>query len=338
MNERSIVLSSIATTIADYRKGDLEPPTPSHVEQWVTQFDAKVQLPILREMDHVLKRTYFSRDKAKEFMTNLFQTEELAGNDPCTFWSGVEFLDIQSRGVSQKEMLALFSKVLKKKCGFTVTDCGTGPHAYVYLDDAIFTGNRVRQDLESWITQDAPVKAKLHVITIAFHSGGQYYAKGKIKEATKKAGKDVEFTWWRAIELEDSRANTDKSDVLRPISIPEDSAVQAYVADMTYQPHLRKAGQVGGNGIFSDDAGRQLLEQEFLKAGVHIREICPNLNEYQRPLGNSVLETLGFGSLIVTFRNCPNNAPLALWVGNPWYPLFPRMTNTDTLLKHFVAM
>ena len=66
--------------------------------------------------------------------------------------------------------------------------------------------------------------------------------------------------------------------------------------------------------------------------------MCPNLNQFQRPLGNSLLETLGFGSLIVTFRNCPNNAPLPLWVGNPWHPLFPRTTNSDTSLTRFLAM
>ena len=135
------------------------------------------------------------------------------------------------------------------------------------------------------------------------------------------------------MELEDSKWKTDTSDVLRPTIIPEDAAVRDYVAAMEHQPHLRTAGQVGGNDIFSSDAGRQLLEQEFLKAGVRIREMCPNLNVYQRPLGNSVLETLGFGTLITTFRNCPNNAPLALWVGDPWYPLFPRITNSDTTLK-----
>jgi hypothetical protein len=66
--------------------------------------------------------------------------------------------------------------------------------------------------------------------------------------------------------------------------------------------------------------------------------MCPNLNKYQRPLGNMLLETLGFGSLIVTFRNCPNNAPLALWAGDPWHPLFPRTTNSDTSMKRFMAM
>ncbi|WP_449265039.1 phosphoribosyltransferase-like protein, partial [Escherichia coli] len=61
--------------------------------------------------------------------------------------------------------------------------------------------------------------------------------------------------------------------------------------------------------------------------------LCPNLSATQRPLGHITLDTLGFGSLIVTFRNCPNNAPLALWVGEPWYPLFPRTTNSQTAIK-----
>ena len=71
---------------------------------------------------------------------------------------------------------------------------------------------------------------------------------------------------------------------------------------------------------------------------MRIREMCPHLNQYQRPLGNMVLDTLGFGSMIVTFRNCPNNAPLALWTGDPWYPLFQRTTNRDTSSRDFMGM
>lgn len=338
MAERDDLLASIAATTADYREGDLAAPTPEHVERWINQFDAAVQLSILREMDHVLKQTYFSRKRTKKFLAGLFQTEKLAGDDPCTFWKDVKFLDIQGGGASQKEMLALFSKVLEKKCGFAAIDCGAAPHAFVYLDDAIFTGNRVRRDLETWIAKEAPAEAKVHVITIALHSGGQYYANGKIKEAATAAGKKVDLTWWRAIELEDRRAHTTTSDVLRPVAIPDDEGVRAYVAAMRYAPNLRTAGNVGGNGIFSSDVGRQLLENEFLKAGVRIRQMCPHLNQYQRPLGNMILDTLGFGSLIVTFRNCPNNAPLAFWAGDPWHPLFPRTTNSDTSMKRFVAM
>jgi hypothetical protein len=60
MTERNDILASIAETTADYRKGDLDAPNPAHVDCWVNQFDAAVQLPILRETDHVLKKTYFS--------------------------------------------------------------------------------------------------------------------------------------------------------------------------------------------------------------------------------------------------------------------------------------
>jgi len=231
-----------------------------------------------------------------------------------------------------------FGPNLGKECGLKIEDCGADPDTFIYLDDAIFTGGRVRRDLEAWIAEQAPAEAKVHVITIALHSGGQYYANVKIKEAARAAGKSIDLSWWRAIELEDRRAHTTTSDVLRPVAIPDDDGVKAYVGAMRYQPNLRTPGHVGGNGIFSSDAGRQLLESEFLKAGVRIRQMCPHLNQYQRPLGNMILETLGFGSLIVTFRNCPNNAPLALWAGDPWYPLFPRTTNSDTSLRRFMAM
>ena len=113
---------------------------------------------------------------------------------------------------------------------------------------------------------------------------------------------------------------------------------QAYTNDREYQPRLRTPGQVGTLGFFSSDAGRQVLEQEFLKAGVRIREGNRNLGEFQRPLGNMMLDTIGFGSLIVTFRNCPNNAPLALWAGNPWYPLFRRTSNKATATERYMAM
>ena len=125
--------------------------------------------------------------------------------------------------------------------------------------------------------------------------------------------------------------------MLRPTAIPNDPAVQAHVAAMRYPPTLRAAGNPGAAGLFSSDAAKILLEQEFLKAGVHIRQICPNLSAVQRPLGHMTLETLGFGSLIVTYRNCPNNAPLAFWVDAPWYPLFPRTTNTQTAMRRMFA-
>jgi hypothetical protein len=333
--EREDLFASIAATTADYREGDLPSAYrgPGHVKRWINQFDDSVQLPILREVDHVLKKTYVSRADARKFLITLF------GDDPCTFWKNVKFLDIQLAGASQKAMLVLFSKILKNECHLEVEACGATPRAFVYLDDAIFTGNRVASDVAKWVAEEAPNVATVHVVTMALHRLGKYYAEQEINKAVKIAGKKIDLRWWSANTLEDRKNRTDVSDVLRPVAIPDDEEVATYVKGMgNFEPHLRTPGNVGQNAIFSNDQGRQVLEEQFLIAGVRIRSMCPNLQDAQRPLGRMKLVTLGFGSLIVTFRNCPNNVPLAFWVDSPWYPLFPRTTNSDTSLGKFKAM
>ena len=329
MSDRARLLKSIADTITDYRAGEIPTPTSAHVDKWISQFAQPVQEPILAEMDHVLARTYLPKTKVESFLAMLVMNPKIAGADPSAFWRGVKFLDIQGGGNSQRDMLALFSTALHKECGLTISQCGgRAATTFVYLDDVIFTGNRVLKDLTAWINSNAPTTAHVHVITMGLHSGGQFYAKGRIETAAKTAGKSITLTWWRSVEIEDRKAHTDSSDVLRPVVIPNDPATQAYVQALGYPPTLRRPGNVGGRGFFSSEQGRNLLEQEFLKMGVHIRtNLSRNLNQYMRPLGNMVLATTGFGSMLVTFRNCPNNAPLAIWAGNPWHPLFARKTN-----------
>ena len=97
----------------------------------------------------------------------------------------------------------------------------------------------------------------------------------------------------------------------------------------------RETGGRVAHTVFSSEENRQLLERELLLAGMHIRSLSQNPSPALRPLGFSPFG-LGFGSTIVTYRNCPNNAPLALWWGDPqaapahpfarWYPLVQRRT------------
>jgi hypothetical protein len=167
---------------------------------------------------------------------------------------------------------------------------------------------------------------------MAYHALGQYYADKRLKEAIDNSGKKIQISYWRAIALENRRFQKDSSDVLWPAVIPNDAGVQAYVASEKKFPlDPRKPG--GALGVFSSEAGRQVLESEFLIAGVKIRSLTGALNEWYRPLGCGSFG-VGFGSLITTYRNCPNNCPLALWWGDPeatsgalhWYPLLPRKT------------
>ena len=327
------LLESIAETVKDYRDGEIAKPSPEHVEKWVAQFDKPVREPLLNELDHVLKHTYIPRANVLAFLKRVLTDKKLAGEKPCDFWKNVGILDIQKGGQSQKEMVAMFGAVMKKTCGFDASGCKASNGTFVYLDDVVFTGNRVLNDLRAWIAGPAPKKAHVHIITMAYHRGGQWYAGKELTKAATDAKKDITRTWWRILELEDRKTYINASDVLRPRALPDDADVKAYAEGVSkpYAITYRSADSVGENKFFSSEKGRALLEQEFLRAGVRIRKICPNLNENQRPLGNMLLKSLGFGSMIVTFRNCPNNTPLAFWAGDPWYPLFPRKTNKKTI-------
>jgi len=327
------LINSITTIISDYRAGDGTQMTPAHVNRWISQFPESVQLPILSEMNHVLSKTYFSKGKIDEFLTTVLTAPKLAGENPPLYWSGVSFLDIQQGGNSQHEMLQLLNAKMNNLFGIQIRTNNADAVEFVYLDDAIYTGNRVRRDLELWLETSAPQKSKIHIISIAYFCNGQYYADQRIKEKAQQLGKSVETTWWRMLALEDRKKYSNVCDVLRPVSIPNSFEVQSYINSMSYSPLLRAAGNVGENGLFSSDEAKQLLEREFLEAGVRIRGLCPNLGASSRPLGHMSLESVGFGAMLVTFRNCPNNAPLALWVSSPWYPLFPRTTNSDSAVR-----
>jgi hypothetical protein len=321
------LLESITTIIADYRAGEIDAPTKGHVKQWVEQFADDGRDKILAEMVHVLGKTYISKANVETFLSAVVTDEKLTEGDAKRFWRTAKLLDIQKKGSSQRDMLAMLAVPLKSKVDLELSDCGKTASCYVYLDDGVFSGNTILNDLRGWLAGDAPTEVSVHVVVIALHRGGQYYAEKKLKEAAQEQGKTIEFTWWRVLTLEDRLARTDTSDVLRPTRIPDDPTTKAYVDAMKHKPTLRTGTSVGALGNFSSAESRNLLEQEFLVKGAYIRTVCPHLNQYQRPLGTSLLETLGFGTTIVTYRNCPNNAPLVFWAGDPWHPLFVRKIN-----------
>ena len=86
----------------------------------------------------------------------------------------------------------------------------------------------VSNDLEQWIIEYAPASCIIHVIVMAFHRGGQWYASNRIKQTANGAGKNVVVHWWRCVEIEDRKSCINISDVLRPTLIPEDPGIQQY--------------------------------------------------------------------------------------------------------------
>ena len=339
LKERPELLASIANTIKDYRTGDLPEPTPDHVDRWIHQFEADVQVPMLRELDHVLRRTYFPRSRVRGFFESLIDNRSLAGENPRGFWRTAQLLDIQQDGNSQTEIRQLFSEALEQKHGVVAGTGDVTDGVFVYLDDVLFTGGRIGNDLSAWIAGECPPAATVHVVVIAAHRFGEWKCETRIEQEARDAGRHLRLRFWAGLRIENRLGYRNASEVLWPVTVPNNTALAAYMEAETRFPFEPRApsGRFE-HGVFSSEEGRQLLEREFLLAGVHIRSLSENPSPALRPLGLSPFG-LGFGSTIVTYRNCPNNAPLALWWGDPradgahpfarWYPLVQRSTYTD---------
>lgn len=326
MAERELIVQLLAI-IGDYRKGAIRPFDEAHIEKWIKQFDPEVRETILSELIYTFGKTYSSRGSVYETFQSLFDLKDLHNGDPAGFWGSVSFLDIQKGGNSQHEFVRLVAEIYNKLAGKSLAINDNNAKAFFYIDDGLFSGSRATQDILAWLEYDAPRDATLYMAIINVYALGQWKLGEDIKSAL--AAKDIKISWVTSVIAEDRKKYMFNSDVLRPTSIPNEPKVLSYVEKMKYAPVLRMAGGNAKNSYFSSEKGRDLLEQQFLIKGAHIRTVCPNLKIPHRPLGFSSLETLGFGSMNVTYRNCPNNAPLALWAGDPWYPLFPRSTNAD---------
>lgn len=335
------LIASIASTISDYRPDTADSNQTAqskiaHVTKWAAQFEDATREPLLRELDGVLKKTYWSRTRIEQELTDLVDNQKITKGTPANFWSTVGILKIQRAGASQRDMLGFFDGVLRAKLGFGVNECKGTSGEFIYIDDGIFSGLRASQDLLGWIRTVAPKRATVHLVAVIMHSAGDWYIRKEVKSAAANAGKEISLQFWCCQAFENRHAYRNVSDVLSPSVLPNDERVQKYAKELTaagYPPSLRQGQNTGTANLFSSHDGRSLLEREFLRAGAYIREVCPNLPDACRPLGFSGLRILGFGAMSATYRNCPNNCPLALWVGSPWYPLLPRKTNAATELE-----
>ena len=336
------LLHSIASTLADYRHGEISPIDTAHVGRWISQFDPGARTPMLEELDHILKQTYFSKSKLQNWLNMLASAPDFVGATPTAFWSGTSILRLQSRGTSQGDVSSLLEQVVAFKWRVTIGS-PAGGGSFIYLDDFIFTGNTAVADLSSWIASTAPATIDLRVVLVAVHTYGEYYLRKQLEKAAATAGKALTLSIWRSGVFEDRKADVDRAEVFRPTmtSAVGDPDVDAYIAELVAlgrPPVLRPAGAMPTTGVFKASASRDVLERELLRAGAKLRARCASPKRVMRPLGFSTLDTLGFGATVVTYRNCPNNAPLALWWGDAatssgalaWYPLLPRRQPTST--------
>jgi hypothetical protein len=303
-------------------------------------------------MRHILAKSYFSEDYVIKELINWSVDPDLCGNDPSTFWRNAEILDIQQAGSSQKEMVAQMTRILADSLGIIKSGKSSQRgNDFIYLDDFLFSGGRLSQDVAAWIASEAPPTCNLHVVLLALHTSGSSVSK-KLVEFAQSRGKTLQLRYWTRNHAQNTRASIRNSDVLWPCKLPDDQCVNDYLtlAKKELEQHNRKLGKdfkllrrpndypsVGKLGLFSSDFSREFIEEQMLVKGCMIRQLSKQLPEIERPLGHNFFPSFGFGGLFLTYQNCPNNCPLAWWVGDPWIPLFPRRTNRQSASQENIA-
>lgn len=379
-SQRVELLRSIANTIADYRQGEIPPIDQEHVEKWVKQFDIKDRMTILAEMDPILKRFYFSRARVKQWLHDLLLSNIMSDKLLIYAWertlslntqqkiartlfqnmrrklAHTQFLNIQQKGESQKALRGLIGEVLEEEFNTCLADCEQeSPDTYVYLDDGIYTGNRLRYDLTepddtdesgdvvAWIPRSAPERCELKICTLAIHTSGFMYAcKYLLPAAEAKQMAPIDFAT-PAIIIENRRDQQAKFECLWPDRYTADgNDPQAgwYVKRTLWWCNkngwpksslTRPLVVPTEETLFSSRGARTVVESAFFRAGAQMLHPSHQVGESRRPLGWEKLESWGFGTFFVTYRNIANNCPMVLWSkAAGWYPLFPRKTNNES--------
>lgn len=314
--------ASIAETCSDYRPRRID---EGAVWSWIQQFEEANRLSVLSELDHVLQSTYWSEDRFRDFLRAVVVEleDDVADGD----WRSVNFLRTQGPRESQTELLALLDDVLESERGYSTRECGSGNGAFVYLDDGIFTGVKLQHDqgVGSWL-EEAPSGSRLSILHPIIYDGGFDWAQRTIAE--KARARQVKVGFWYSVQYACAWRNEAQGDILWPRAIPSDPDVMdaLNVPESTGSPfEPRGVTPAGASTVFSGEDGRNALEQALLLVGARLHATDAGM----RPLGKVTRRSprsLGFGAMTVTYRNCPNNAPLALWWGTDpgWSPLFHR--------------
>ncbi|MBA4685540.1 MAG: hypothetical protein H2184_00150 [Candidatus Galacturonibacter soehngenii] len=335
----------IANEIRNYRKEELSfTIDDEHVDKWVKQFDKDSRVPILNEMKHLINQLYIKKSDIKQYIDEILSETKIFTNNPQNELKKIQFLDIQSKGSSQTNLLKLLNdKVFKSYSTKININNSTQISKYIYIDDGLFSGSTLRHDIEKWV-ETANENTELHIIFLCVYSNGYWYSEKKIKELCAPHNINVNF-WWCA-KLDNFTKNNYgilNYDCFWPQQVSDENcddymlSLQTEASSKGYATFKGYRNFSCTSSIFSSDISRSILESEFMKAGSYIMTLPNEKNTSMRPMGYDYLTSVGFGAFFVSYLNISNNCPLALWWGDStkpnshpfskWYPLFPRKPN-----------
>ncbi len=335
MQQMHVFAESIAETIDGYENNDFcDENDKDHVLRWASQFDEVDQLFVLQQTDTLLKRQYFNKDKY-----DLLLNKAIRETTRQTLLD-TSFLDIQIDGESQSDMLNILNTSSINIHGIPIIINDHTKRRFVYQDDVVFTGDRICRDLEEWINNTAPQNCSLLIASLYIHTSALYNIEVKLTNIINTSGKNISISFiCFGRKYENKFIMRNQSDVFWPrednVNIPDNLDPIRFVSTA---PQGQNPGRTGfaNSYVFRDENDRDRFERILCDKGFYIISLCNNPAASMKPLGYKTYRGLGFGGAIFTYRNCPNNTPLAFWWGNPdmedwnplsrWYPLMMRKT------------
>lgn len=319
---------AIANIIQDYRNLNLG---VEHVARWINQFDIDEQEIVLRGSLHLFERLYFSESVFDRFVCDV--QEFFARNSI----EGYSLLDYQINGSSQKELNAKFIRQNGNH------EINKAKRNIVYLDDFIFTGNRIKTDITKLFQAHDWFGIKdehtIHIVTLGYFSYGKYKLEQSLREMANGMNRKVLFTFpsYEKYRLANNPNKLNEADVfcISSAILESNQDIKEFLEDdLIGRQDLRTRDENNSQIAFNGFPWRDDFERILIKHGIEIIQMCQQHSQCLKPLGYGSFPP-GFGATVFTYRNCPNNAPLVYWWGsleetdNPamqWYPLLPRQT------------
>lgn len=332
----SELCQKISEIIFDYRNKEFGAYDKNHVERWINQFEEHERELVLQETLRILKRNYITLEHFLKFVQSIITSPKVHCGNQEQYWKNVSLLSIQKDGNSQKELNKILTECLLNKFG-VIPKNPIQNTEFIYLDDFIFSGNRLISDMKLWLANNAPIKCRVTIITIGWFNYGQWNTSQKLKKIAEELGKEIQFIFlaYENFKLENRLSRKDYSDVFWPTKkIIEINNYTSWLQKENFSPKYREVNGIK-NEVFTSSR-REDFETIVFKYGLKIISFSQNNSSVVKPLGYSTFNGFGFGSTVFSFRNCPNNNPLVFWWGDPnahashpfskWYPLLQRKT------------
>ena len=354
------LIEDIYVIIQDYRLED-KLMSEEIIKTWVEQFDQDDRIFILEEMKNILQKRYISKTKAKVLIKEMidYLSKEYNFETPKEFLQKCCFIDNQHEGKSQKILLELIDEIVQSEYSLGLQNCDCeNPEFYIYADDVFCTGDtfvksmtKNEPDDKGWFHQTASNgksnlenfkqnRAKLVLSYFSIHKPNISNATRRIYKALCNYSVKYIYAWEVDYEIDKNITDNSKMNYIFP---KEDIGNELLVAcQKQIEEKIDERGYLNGKKIafrpsnkpdkeefFSSAENRDRFEKIILNKSIEIYNSSSHLHDSlrPRPLGYGLYAdiSLGFGTLIFTWRNVPFNVPLVFWYkSHSWSPLFER--------------